>query len=101
MSVYENAKRKRVTATYWKKQLTKELLKPKRRTIKDRMYWNFCPKKANIENSSMTKGVVFSPILMVGNNRLIRMIFSVKGLITVPACPFSAPVILKTKERKA
>ena len=31
MSVYEKAKEKRATAPTWKKELTKELLKPKRK----------------------------------------------------------------------
>ena len=31
MSVYETAKEKRATAPTWKKELTKELLKPKRK----------------------------------------------------------------------
>ena len=36
MSVYEDAKRKRTTAPPWKKQLTKELLKPKRKRFPHR-----------------------------------------------------------------
>ena len=53
-------------------------------TIWDIIYWHFCLKIANFENSGLTKSAVIRPILVFRGNPLICVIFYVRRFISRP-----------------